>query len=337
MTQINDSQKTVEHIEYAVKFINFYLKKCSFLEASKFVKPTLDCLTTLSGSKCDTGQTPTSVLLRCPNPEFIRSCVRTNFGTFPTLDSFSSSAHSNSFHENGLFANDSYSTANTSLMNMVNSEPSDSIHMYSNIIANFEDTEMMSNKEALSFQSKLNQLSTGSTARIISNNSFTGPEHLSHSGNLPLSLMHQTSNDFFSYSNEISPLLTSKGSISASTDSGQFMSHNLYDDNSLTSPMIPRLGPDFPLDGSPAGLNTQFNNSAYRPMVNMNPVPKPPFPNRNRNYVPMVIKERWGSQGSNRGQLNSPHGFCLGFGEEIVVADTQNHRIHVSLFMIDKL
>ena len=29
------------------------------------------------------------------------------------------------------------------------------------------------------------------------------------------------------------------------------------------------------------------------------------------------------------GQFNSPHGFCLGLDEDIVVADTNNHRIQV--------
>lgn len=43
----------------------------------------------------------------------------------------------------------------------------------------------------------------------------------------------------------------------------------------------------------------------------------------------MNVRFRWGQLGSARGQFNSPHGFCLGFEEEIVVADTQNHRIQI--------
>ena len=30
-----------------------------------------------------------------------------------------------------------------------------------------------------------------------------------------------------------------------------------------------------------------------------------------------------------KGQFNSPHGFCLGMEEDIVVADTNNHRIQI--------
>ncbi|VDP39554.1 unnamed protein product [Schistosoma margrebowiei] len=41
----------------------------------------------------------------------------------------------------------------------------------------------------------------------------------------------------------------------------------------------------------------------------------------------MNLLTKWGSLGCELGRLNSPHGFCLGFEEEIVVADTYNHRI----------
>ena len=35
-----------------------------------------------------------------------------------------------------------------------------------------------------------------------------------------------------------------------------------------------------------------------------------------------------------KGQFNSPHGFCLGLEEEIIVADTNNHRIQVLAFFL---
>lgn len=41
----------------------------------------------------------------------------------------------------------------------------------------------------------------------------------------------------------------------------------------------------------------------------------------------MQIRHKFGYLGSNRGQFNSPHGFCLGLNQEIVVADTNNHRV----------
>ena len=43
----------------------------------------------------------------------------------------------------------------------------------------------------------------------------------------------------------------------------------------------------------------------------------------------MQIRWKFGHLGSNKGQFSSPHGFCLGVDEEIVIADTFNHRICV--------
>lgn len=39
------------------------------------------------------------------------------------------------------------------------------------------------------------------------------------------------------------------------------------------------------------------------------------------------IKHKFGRLGQGNGQLSSPHGFCLGADEEIIIADTFNHRI----------
>ena len=38
---------------------------------------------------------------------------------------------------------------------------------------------------------------------------------------------------------------------------------------------------------------------------------------------------KFGQLGPGKGQFNSPHGFCLGMEEDIVVADTNNHRIQI--------
>lgn len=43
----------------------------------------------------------------------------------------------------------------------------------------------------------------------------------------------------------------------------------------------------------------------------------------------MQIRCKFGQLGPGRGQFNSPHGFCLGCDEDIIVADTNNHRIQV--------
>ncbi|KAG8230753.1 hypothetical protein J437_LFUL009813 [Ladona fulva] len=45
--------------------------------------------------------------------------------------------------------------------------------------------------------------------------------------------------------------------------------------------------------------------------------------------APMQIRCKFGQLGPGKGQFNSPHGFCLGLEEDIIVADTNNHRIQV--------
>lgn len=50
--------------------------------------------------------------------------------------------------------------------------------------------------------------------------------------------------------------------------------------------------------------------------------------------TPMQIRVKFGALGPARGQFNSPHGFCLGLDEEIIVADTNNHRIEVSFSQV---
>jgi tripartite motif-containing protein 2/3 len=42
-----------------------------------------------------------------------------------------------------------------------------------------------------------------------------------------------------------------------------------------------------------------------------------------------VFRCKFGQLGPGKGQFNSPHGFCLGMDEDIVVADTNNHRVQV--------
>jgi len=41
------------------------------------------------------------------------------------------------------------------------------------------------------------------------------------------------------------------------------------------------------------------------------------------------FRSKFGQLGPGKGQFNSPHGFCLGMDEDIVVADTNNHRIQI--------
>ena len=53
---------------------------------------------------------------------------------------------------------------------------------------------------------------------------------------------------------------------------------------------------------------------------------------QNDKPATMQIRCKFGSLGELERQFHSPHGFCMGPNEEIIVADTFNHRIQV-IFM----
>ncbi|XP_031830070.1 protein meiotic P26 [Nomia melanderi] len=49
----------------------------------------------------------------------------------------------------------------------------------------------------------------------------------------------------------------------------------------------------------------------------------------NAKFTPMHIRCKFGQLGPSKGQFSSPHGFCLSADEDIIVADTNNHRIQI--------
>jgi len=89
----------------------------------------------------------------------------------------------------------------------------------------------------------------------------------------------------------------------------------------LASPVSPGISPDSLLPG----LASSLALSPAPPLSRNAPV----SPQHNRPLNPMQIRCKFGQLGPSKGQFNSPHGFCLGSEEEIVVADTNNHRIQV--------
>uniref|UniRef100_A0A2M4AAT2 Putative e3 ubiquitin ligase n=1 Tax=Anopheles triannulatus TaxID=58253 RepID=A0A2M4AAT2_9DIPT len=88
-----------------------------------------------------------------------------------------------------------------------------------------------------------------------------------------------------------------------------------------TSPILPVTGSMPPLEG--AGVLNGGDMGA------MNRFQPSMCVNGRTKATPMQIRCKFGSLGQTKGQFNSPHGFCLGVDEEIVVADTNNHRIEI--------
>ncbi|KAI0989911.1 hypothetical protein GJ496_006567 [Pomphorhynchus laevis] len=49
----------------------------------------------------------------------------------------------------------------------------------------------------------------------------------------------------------------------------------------------------------------------------------------NCRMIPLCISRKFGYLGPAKGQFNSPHGFAVGSDNEIIIADTNNHRIQI--------
>ena len=81
--------------------------------------------------------------------------------------------------------------------------------------------------------------------------------------------------------------------------------------------------------------NTLDSNNVFSPlqMNNSNNVQSSTTNNwQQMEIMPMQIRCKFGNLGQNQTQFHSPHGFCMGLNEEIVVADTYNHRIQVFIY-----
>ena len=142
---------------------------------------------------------------------------------------------------------------------------------------------------------------------------------------------------------------SSSGGLSASNNSSSGVLSNIgyFDPSAAARPSTPQMhGGDFGPDGgmvSPNG-STGFGggsdagrSSANRPQGAATTAGAtfvgnhPPYPVRgpNSKCQAMQIRHKFGTLGPGKCQFNSPHGFCLGGEENIVVADTNNHRIQV--------
>lgn len=111
------------------------------------------------------------------------------------------------------------------------------------------------------------------------------------------------------------------------------------------APVPPQLlGRNSPLDMLNSGLPA-MNGSAYNCSSPTAILPAPtaglptsglpapyshPMPRSSGNRLSsMDVRLKFGCLGTGKSQFNAPHGFCLGSEEDIIVADTNNHRIQI--------
>lgn len=96
--------------------------------------------------------------------------------------------------------------------------------------------------------------------------------------------------------------------------------------------MMGRRLPNLNVSNQLNGLNglTPLPGLTTPPLSAINGLNAFPLPRQtSSNTASMSVRCKYGQLGSAKGQFNSPHGFCLGNDEEVIVADTNNHRIQV--------
>ena len=99
-------------------------------------------------------------------------------------------------------------------------------------------------------------------------------------------------------------------------NSNGMLLNNVYSDsNSPQSPPLASMNMNIIAGG---GQSTFSGNGNLNPPVR-----------QNCKMANMTLFQKFGALGPSKAQFNSPHGFCLGVDEEIIVADTNNHRIQV--------
>ncbi|XP_058979022.1 brain tumor protein-like isoform X3 [Musca domestica] len=105
------------------------------------------------------------------------------------------------------------------------------------------------------------------------------------------------------------------------------LNNNDYCLPTAPSPSLPNLPPLCPGAGAGGSVDDMSITSFHAPQQPQ-PTATSIITGRNK-ATPMQIRCKFGSLGTSKGQFNSPHGFCLGVDEEIIVADTNNHRIEI--------
>lgn len=100
--------------------------------------------------------------------------------------------------------------------------------------------------------------------------------------------------------------------------------------NTVTAPPVNAVPTSLIHSPAPPAIDHRLAVSQVSPTPpnssNNTPTPPTGFTRTGKVNI-MQIRCKFGQLGANKGQFSSPHGFCLGLDEEIVIADTNNHRI----------
>ncbi|KAL5970895.1 Brain tumor protein [Taenia solium] len=291
----------MDHIEFVNEFCSSYLPKCTDLQIGKLVKDVMGCLEYLRSVEFHSDMPSRIVFSKAQ--ENVRNFIRTNFGTFD-LPSSQDNALVLAFPHDRSLSFSAYPMGDVA-----------------NALSNLNVHRSMSHNGTFVTQN---------LSLPLNNDNAIDSIRSSVNGSLSIIPSRQEQIDIATTS--ISPWGDpgTFGTISAgykpatASLNGLHVNHGGLNANGLGLRSSLQLGLHSGLDlDSPSILSRPSLPSNY----NLSLYEYSRLRSARCNNMALLVK--FGTMGNELGRFNSPHGFCLGFDEEIVVADTYNHRIQI--------
>ncbi|CAH8451642.1 unnamed protein product [Dicrocoelium dendriticum] len=322
-SRIHAVGKTIDHIDFACEFSKSYLKKCSNIEMCKLTKNVLTCFDRLS--KTPLSNEGSLRVNFTPTPCVIHELVKQNFGTF---DGPPSATPVVPKRESGYLP---FSSAGSQFVISTACDVTDDLKRLS-----LKLDGCLTNGAI----TPLDASASGPLIPLSSVDAYASSRAANLAAvHLPSSIDSST-DTFTAQSNEptaINRPITNWSDLAmgmVGLDQTEFLNSAQGDHPFLTSPFI---NPEFNQNtlrslGNPSAMSAlelESNMLKQKLPINYNATLYEYCRMRAARCSQMNLLTKWGSLGCELGRLNSPHGFCLGFEEEIVVADTYNHRIQI--------
>ncbi|XP_018648893.1 hypothetical protein Smp_054740 [Schistosoma mansoni] len=315
-SRINTMSKTVDHVDFACDFVKVYLKKCSNIEICKLFKNVLACFDKLS--KQQVVNDPSAKAVFSPGLSAY-DVIHQHFGTFSFTNGLEQDLQqvSDSLLE-GFPAPNPHIAVLSSVGDIANDLKQLTLkvdgHMDPDPLSGLDHSATVHlppvslvQQDGTCENINPSAVGNGNINNYISRSSNSGASgrHNSNWCDLNVTLPNLEPSDFLCNVTQVDPIFSNPF---ITTDNLRAPGSNVSTLDVDSSLILKQK------------LPVSYNATLYE-YSRM----------RAARCSQMNLLTKWGSLGCELGRLNSPHGFCLGFEEEIVVADTYNHRIQASL------
>uniref|UniRef100_A0A3Q0KG24 Putative trim56 protein n=1 Tax=Schistosoma mansoni TaxID=6183 RepID=A0A3Q0KG24_SCHMA len=313
-SRINTMSKTVDHVDFACDFVKVYLKKCSNIEICKLFKNVLACFDKLS--KQQVVNDPSAKAVFSPGLSAY-DVIHQHFGTFSFTNGLEQDLQqvSNSLLE-GFPAPNPHIAVLSSVGDITNDlkqltlkvdghmDPDPLSGLDHSVTVHLPPVSLVQ-QDGTCENINPSAVGNGNINNYISRSSNSGASgrHNSNWCDLNVTLPNLEPSDFLCNVTQVDPIFSNPF---ITTDNLRAPGSNVSTLDVDSSLILKQK------------LPVSYNATLYE-YSRM----------RAARCSQMNLLTKWGSLGCELGRLNSPHGFCLGFEEEIVVADTYNHRIQI--------